>query len=111
MKDLTFNDIFTKADMKEVSEDWLKQQIKDVKDGKIIKAGYALSTAKKRSRFGLQTGHVDLYGNDAYSNKDWRLLDEASIEANDNRNATVKWSKPEAQTQYGYLVDHYGKIL
>jgi len=108
---IDFGDVFTKADMKEIAEEWMAIRVGEVRRGKIIRKKYKPSTIRRRRRFGLQTAFVDLTGNRKYSRKQWRLLEQFQARALSNSKAVIEWKRNDAATLYGYHVRRYGKIF
>jgi len=60
VRQFAFEDFVSKKDMMDMTNVWLKESIKALKAGRIIRKGYRPSTIKRRRQAGLQTNHVDL---------------------------------------------------
>jgi len=111
IKKITVASILGPDIMRKAGEAWIKQRVKAIKSGRVIKIPYASSTKIKRRRYGLAINNVDLTGNQRYSRKGWRLLDQIIVTKVTRRSVEIGWRRAEAERIYGYQVRRYSKIL
>jgi hypothetical protein len=108
---ITIDEILEDDFMQEIAEDYIKEQVEDIKAGKNITQSYKPSTIKRRQQFGLQAGHVDLSGSTSYSGKSWRLLDKLKVLSKTKLSVDIVWSTGEAARLASYIKNRFGSVF
>jgi hypothetical protein len=104
--DVTDIKILNKDMMKKFAEDVMKRMVAKIRSGGPISDTYAPSTSKKRKKYGLQIGFIDLTGGPGYSKHATHTLDNYKVNAISNTRAEVIWDGLDA-TILSYLVGKY----
>lgn len=101
----------TPKKMERIAKRVMSERVAAIRAGRVIRRGYADSTQRARRRAGLQTQHVDLTGNRAYSRKSWRLLDSWRVANLSSHRSVVVWTHPDAPRLYETHRRRYGKLF
>jgi hypothetical protein len=99
------------AELKKIAKKHMKERVKAIRAGRVIRRRYATSTAVKRRRYGLRTDRVNLTGNRRYSGKSWRLLDSWRVRVDSSKRVSIVWTRNEATVIYDAQVRRYGRFL
>lgn len=104
------SDFISDKQLADIATNVVKEQVADIRAGKVITRSYSPFTVIKRRKHGLNTSFVDLTGNSTYSGHPWRTLDSWHIIIQ-GKKAVLVWNNSEAERIYKEHLRRYGQIF